>query len=538
MPSFFIYAKIKGFQFKQEEKMILRKTFRSLALLRAMKISKHGLLLSLFLSLFACSQEETIVEKVEPQVGERPYNSVVDQSLISDLKTLDSIRSRGKLIALTRYDANTYFLYKGQEMGFEYELLKRFSDFLGVALELKTPKHWDSLFVMLERGEGDLIAANLTVTMERARELRFARHHTTTQQVLIQKKPSNWRKLKKHQLKKKLLRSQLSLINKTVHVRKSSSFADRLMNLSEEMGGKILLEYVDEAVETGELIRKVSQGEIEYTIADENLAKIYASYYPNIDVKTPVSFPQRVAWAMAPGSKDLAEQVNIWFRGFKRGLNPEYNMIYKKYYKSKKAFKIRKESDYSSLVGGKISPFDDLFKRFETPDYDWKLLAALAYQESRFDPNVESWMGAVGLMQLLPNTAKDLGIDSLHINSENVRASVLYLKFIHKHFWQDLPQDQALFFILASYNAGVGHIKDAQRLAKLMGYDPNTWVGGVDQVIKLLSQEKYYSKPEVKHGYMRGEEPFDYVQEIMWRYKVYKKHIIAPVVEKDPLTKL
>lgn len=518
--------------------MVLKIRMKSLCLY--FKVLNFSVL-TLFLlipSLVSCSQEEVVPKKPEVVLEERPYNSIVDESLIPSLKTLDSIRSRGKLVALTRYDANTYFLYKGQEMGFEFELLKRFSEFLGVALELKTPKHWDSLFVMLNRGEGDLIAANLTVTMERAKELKFAQHHTTTQQVLIQKKPENWRKLKVHQLNKKLLRSQLSLIGKKVHVRKSSSFADRLMNLSEEMGGRILLEYVDEGIETGELIRKVNQGEIKYTIADENLAKIYASYYPNIDVKTPVSFPQRVAWAMAPGSKELADQVDIWFRGFKSGLKPEYNMIYKKYYKSKKAFKIRKESDYSSLVGGKISPYDSLFKKYETPEYDWKLLAALSYQESRFDPHVESWMGAIGLMQLLPNTAKDMGVDSIHLSSENVRASVLYLNYIHKHFWQDLPKDQSLSFILASYNAGVGHIKDAQRLAKLMGFDPNVWVGGVDQVIKLLSQERYYSKPEVRHGYLRGEEPFDYVQEIMWRYKVYKKHIIEVPVEIDSLTKL
>jgi membrane-bound lytic murein transglycosylase F len=471
------------------------------------------LILCLSLLLWQCQKETPVLSAATDKTIEYPSTDLKD------------IKKRGKLVVLTRYNANTYFLYKGQEMGFEYELLKKYAQSIGVDLEIKTPQSWDSLTLMLKQGEGDLIAANLTVTSERKKELAFVTHHNTTRQMLIQKKPSHWKSLKVHQLEKKLLRNPLGLIGEKVHIRPSSSYAARLTNLSNEMGGEIIPVYVAEDTETETLLAQVHVGKIKYTIADENLAKLHSFYMPNLDIGTPISFPQRIAWAINPKAIKLKASINQWIQALKANQNPEYYVIYNKYYKNKRAIKKRQQSEFNSLKGDKISKFDADFKKHQTERFDWRLLAAQAYQESHFDPKTKSWAGALGLMQLLPTTAQELGDYDLTNPDQNVAAAVKYLKKVYQHYWKDLPPDQALAFTLASYNAGPGHVLDAQRLAKSKGLNPQIWEGHVSEMILLLAQEKYYTLPEVKYGYCRGQEPYNYVKEILHRFSVYKKRV-------------
>jgi membrane-bound lytic murein transglycosylase F len=237
-----------------------------------------------------------------------------------------------------------------------------------------------------------------------------------------------------------------------------------------------------------------------------------------------MSFRQRIAWAVRPNSPQLLASVNAWIVAMK--LETDFYVIYNKYFKNKKNYRMRAKSEYYSKTGGRISPYDDQLEQFSANlNWDWRLLAAQVYQESRFDPGSCSWMGACGLMQLMPATAKRYGITDLDDPDQNLRAGTRYLQSLTKQ-WTHIPDSvERIKFILASYNAGPGHIQDACRLAEKYGKDPLVWTNNVDEYVVLKSKPAYYNDAVVTFGYCRGQEPFDYVNEILTRYEDYRQHI-------------
>lgn len=180
-------------------------------------------------------------------------------------------------------------------------------------------------------------------------------------------------------------------------------------------------------------------------------------------------------------------------------------------------------SPYHSLGGGRISVYDDYFKRFaEIVGWDWRLIASLAFQESRFNHEAVSWAGAFGIMQLMPNTAAMYNVSQTSAPIENIMAGIKYLDWINGRLKDVITDDQErIKFVLASYNVGLGHVMDARRLAEKYGKDPNIWKDNVDYFILNKSKPKYYLDPVVRHGYARGTEPFHYVSEILERYEHY-----------------
>jgi membrane-bound lytic murein transglycosylase F len=437
---------------------------------------------------------------------------------------LPQIRERGKLIAITTYSSTSYFIYRGQPMGYEYELLNRLADHLGLNLEIVLAKNLDSLIAMLHEADGDIVAHNLTVTKERKQQVAFTDPHTTTFQVLVQRKPENWRQLKRHEIEDSLIRNPLDLIGKKVHVRKNSSYYERLVNLSEEMGGDIDIVAAPGDKTTEELIHMVAEGEIDYTVADQNLASINQTYDRILDVKTRLSMPQQVAWAVRKSSPKLLKAVNEWIEEMKE--TADYNVIYNKYFENRKAFRRRLHSQFFSRTGDKISSFDAIIRtQAERLDWDWRLLASMIYQESQFQPNKTSWAGAVGLMQMMPATAEHFGATELTDPEENIKAGVAYLSYLQKR-WRDVPDSlERLKFVLGSYNAGENHVSDARRLAEKYGADPNLWDGNVAKYLLLKSKPIYYNDEVVHYGYCRGEEPVQYVREVLERYEHYRNVI-------------
>ncbi|WP_089682867.1 transporter substrate-binding domain-containing protein [Catalinimonas alkaloidigena] len=454
--------------------------------------------------------------------AQRTHDDGPDEVVYSPPVAVDlpEIRKRGKLVAITSYSPTSYFLYRGEPMGYEYELLERLADYLDLDLEIRIAYNLDNFIEMLNTGEGDLVAHSLSITKPRKKHVDFTDHYSVTRQVLVQRKPEGWRQMKRHEIEKVLIRDPLDLIGKEVHVRKNSAYYRRLYNLSQEMGGDVLIEPIEGNLETNEIIRKVAEGEIDYTVADESLAKINATYYQDLDVGTAVSFPQRQAWMVRKTSPQLRKAVNAWLAEEKKGV--DFYAIYNKYYKNRKRFRRRVNSEYFSLTGGKISAYDDLIQRGAGQlGWDWKLLASQIYQESHFDPSSTSWAGATGLMQLMPSTAQELGDYDLTHPGESIEAGVTYLKKLAK-LYEDVPDSlERIKFVLATYNAGPGHVSDARRLAEKLGKDPNVWTGNVADCILLKAQKKHYSDPVVKHGYCRGEEPHNYVEDIFKRYQIY-----------------
>ena len=456
-----------------------------------------------------------------------PKTDTIDngRTLISEVSVdLEDIKKKGTLTALTRYSSTSFFIYKGELMGYEYELLKWLAEYLGVSLEVEVVENVDSLVSMLNLGRGDLIANNITITKERKDYLSFTKYHTLTEQVLVQRKPENWEQMAMHNIEEKLIRNPIDLIGKSIHVRKNSAYYARLQNLSEEIGGEINIIPAEGHLVTEELIHKVANGEIDYTIADKNIALLNQTYYSNIDVGTKVSFPQRIAWAVRKNSPDLHDAVDSWIEETRGSL--KYNVIYKKYFTDTKNYKQRVKSDFFSKGGNKISPYDDILKKYaDSIKWDWRLLASLAYQESNFDPQTTSWAGAMGLMQVLPSTAYSFGITALYNPEENVRAGTAYLKYLDE-YWKEIPDTlMRRKFVLASYNAGPGHVDDARKLTEKYEKDPNIWDENVAVYLRLKSKPEYYNDKVVKYGYCRGEEPYNYVREIADRYAYYSEFI-------------
>ncbi|WPP49534.1 MltF family protein [Catalinimonas niigatensis] len=450
-------------------------------------------------------------------------NDVPEEVTYSEPVAIDlpDIKEKGKLVAISSYSPTSYFIYRGQPMGYEYELLERLATYLNLELEIKIAYNLDNFIEMLNTGEGDIVAHNLSITKSRKKHVDFTNYYGVTRQVLVQRKPQDWRNMKLHEIDNQLIRDPLDLIGKTVHVRRNSSYYRRLINLSQEMGGDVLIEIMDGNLETSEIIRKVVEGEIDYTIADEDIAKINQTYHQDLDVETAISFPQRQAWMVRKTSPDLREAVNNWLAQEKQG--SDFYAIYNKYYKNQKRFRTRISSEYFSLTGGKISEYDEAIQQgANILGWDWKLLASQIYQESNFDPKTESWAGAIGLMQLMPATAKELGNFDLYQPEASIEAGVKYLAKISA-FYADVPDSlERIKFVLATYNAGPGHVSDARALAQKYGKDPNVWTDNVDAYMLLKSQKDYYSDPVVKYGYCRGEEPYNYVTDILKRYQVYR----------------
>jgi len=374
---------------------------------------------------------------------------------------------------------------------------------------------------MLLEKECDIIAINLTKTKERSKIIDFTIPHSQTKQVLVQRKPDNWRELTKDEIDSKLIRNQLDLANKVVYVQKGTSYAERIKNLSDEIGDHIII--IEKAdLEVEQLIELVASGEIEYTVADENIAMVNQTYYPILDIETAISFPQNLAWGVRKEDDSLKMAINKWLKDFKKTL--DYALIYNKYFKSPRSAKII-ESKYYTITSGKISAYDDYIKEYsKIINWDWRLVASLIYQESRFKSNVKSWAGAYGLMQLMPTTAKRFGVNKNSSPKENIKAGIKFIKWLDKRFENRgiKDEEEKIKFILAAYNVGLGHILDARRLAEKYGKDPNVWENNVDEFILKKSDPKYYHDPVVKYGYCRGTETYQYVYQILDRYEHYK----------------
>jgi membrane-bound lytic murein transglycosylase F len=436
-------------------------------------------------------------------------------------KDLDSIKTLGKLKAFINYNATSYFIYKGNPMGFEYELLKKYAEHINVKLDVIPIKNTDSIFVNMNKGEADIIADNLTITEERLIYSNFTHPILITQQVLVQRKPEGWRKLKKSELKKQILQSPLDLVNKTVTIRKGSSFYSRMKNLSNEIGGKINIKTVDELT-MEELIEKVSFQEIDYTVADKNLAIVSQWQYPNIDVNLTISLDQNIAWAIRKNAPELSKSLNEWLIEFQK--TKKFKLLYNKYFKNQKGFNRRITHKYYSLSNSAISPYDKVLQKHSSKlGWDWELLAAMIYQESHFNNDARGWGGAFGLMQFMPRTGAKFGVDSSSSAHENIIAGINYLKYLD-NYWKPIITDssQRIPFVLASYNAGPGHVLDARRLTEKYEKDPFVWENNVDYFLLNKSKAKYYKDDVVRNGYCKGYIVYNYVNEILIRFEHYK----------------
>lgn len=428
---------------------------------------------------------------------------------------LEKILAEDTLRVVTLSRSTSYFDYKGEEMGFEYELAQRFAQHLGVKLKITTAKDEAEMINMLVDKEVDLAAYPLAISNENKAKVAFVNHTFNSSQVLVQQKKKN---------KFEQISDVVDLIDKEVYVVENSKYHKRLKNLDEEIGGGIQIITMSNEDDEETLIEKVSKGEIEYTIADDNIAKVNKTYFNNIDASLRISFTQRSAWAIRKNSDELEATVNKWFEEAKGDYTCDY--LYHKYFEQKKNNNSKEKPKY--INKNKICEYDSYFKKYaKNLNWDWKMIASIAYQESRFNPNAKSWVGAIGLMQLMPSTAKKLGADSTTMRNPevSVRTATEYLKRVDNIFSYMENRSERTKFVLASYNAGVGHVRDAMALAEKNGKNPEKWED-VKIFVLLKSKPEFFNDPVVRHGYLRGEEVYNFVEDIMVRYQEYVDVIV------------
>jgi membrane-bound lytic murein transglycosylase F len=466
-------------------------------------------LVVLFLVFFSCKESPKQGFYSEPEVQ-------ID---------LEAIKKRGYLNALVDNNSTSYFIYKGVPMGYEFELLELFAKELGVGLKIKVTSGIERAIEQLNSGEGDILAFPMTVNKERKKYITFTKAQYNTYEVLVQRKPENWRNLTERQVNDTLIRDLHELLGKEIYVLGGSTHAMRLEHLSEEIGTDLIIREDSVNTETESLIRRVATGEIDYTVANHMVAQVNAAYYDNIDVATVLSLPKQVSWGVRKNSTQLEVALNDWLTRIKK--EATFMMIYNRYYKSPRTSLMRLQSDYSSLGGRQLSQYDDLIKEgAKTLGWDWRLLASVVYQESHFMPSEESWAGARGLMQLMPGTAKEFGASDLNDPRQSMKAGVGYMQYLDKYWSTKVPDPhERLKFILSSYNAGLTHIIDAYKLAEKYGKNASRWDGNVEVLLLKKSDPKYYRDPLVTAGYCKCEEPVNYIREVLERYEQYRLHI-------------
>jgi membrane-bound lytic murein transglycosylase F len=429
---------------------------------------------------------------------------------------LDSIRRRGSLIMLTENSASTYYLYRNEARGFDYELAAAFAKSLGLKLEVKLIDDVDRMLELLLLGEADLAASNLTITPSRLQQVAFSQPLYATRQVLVQRQIEESAGTTGLAIRDT---NELHLLPIWVH--RYSSFYEQLEKIRMNSGMPLHIEEAPGEISTDDLIRLVDDGAIPATITDENLAAMELGDYPNVDMSIAISDAQDIAWAVRKSSPKLLRALNDWLG--QKDVKTRREKTYAKYFTDEP---LERPGGFTlpKVQPGNISAYDSLFRKFAPRlGWDWQMLASIAYHESHFNPNAHSWSGAYGLMQLMPQTAKRFGCTGTPTPECSVEAAVKYLQYLMKMWEPRVPNPQERTkFVLASYNIGQGHVIDAQNLARELGMRDTLWDGEVAEALLLKQQEKYYTMACVKHGYCRAKEPFIFVEKIIGTYELYK----------------
>lgn len=412
----------------------------------------------------------------------------------------------------TLYSPSSFFLYRGDSLGYDYELVKQFAADKGLALDVRTAPSMARMIEMLDSGLIDIAAYEVPVTGEYKRKVLPCGYENITTQVLVQPTAGGER-----------ITDVTQLVGRDVYVERGSKYEHRLRNLDEELGGGINIITVDrDTLIAEDLIDMVSTGKIPLTVVDSDVAQINATYYANIDISLPLSMEQRASWAVDRDRKWLADSIDAW--AAQSAPAQAQKDLLKRYFQLSKVDGTPYQMDFGN---GVISRYDNIFRRYAPNiDWDWRMLAAQAYTESKFKPNARSFAGARGLMQIMPRTGRAYGLRNANDPEQSVKAAVKFLDDLDRQLQKLVPDDaERKKFMLAAYNGGLGHVLDAMRLAEKHGMDPTVWDENVAEAALMLANPKYYNDPVVKYGYLRGRETYNYVKRIMDFYEVGKTAI-------------
>jgi membrane-bound lytic murein transglycosylase F len=412
--------------------------------------------------------------------------------------SLQRIIERGYINVGTIYGLTSYYLEAEGAAGFEYELVKKYAEHLGVELKIVPSYSLEELFNKLDSGKVDILAAGLAVTDKRNQQYNFSPSYDNISQKLVFKQGGiRPRKLKD--------------LTGNLLIMAHSSHEENLIQLKENNSD--LAWQISEEFDSEELLLKVLADEIDYTVIDSNTLAVNRRYYPEISIGFTIKKSQPVAWAVKKNNDQSIYASLIEFFG-KVHHDGTLLALDDKYYGHVEEFNYVDTRMFIKAVEKKLPKYKPLFEKYGQ-ELDWRLLAAISYQESHWNPRARSYTGVRGMMMLTLPTAKQMGIKSRLDAEQSIRGGAKYFKQMIHRMPDRIPFPDRLWFALASYNIGLGHLNDARKITDIQGGDPDRWVEVKDR-LPLLKQKKYY-KP-TKYGYARGDEAVNYVENIRRYY--------------------
>lgn len=434
---------------------------------------------------------------------------------------VERIKASGELIVATRNSGTT--LYEGSEglTGFEYELVQLFAKELGVKAHFIIPKHFDDLLPTVTNGDAHLAAAGLTVTPEREAEIRFGpSYQEITQQVVYRVGNKRPRKVE-------------DLIGKNLHILAASSHEEELQRLKQTHPTLEWISHTD--LESAELMQMVQENKIDFTIADSNEFSVTRRFMPYLKVGFDLTQPQPLAWAMAHAEDaSLFEAMEAFFNNIRE--NGTLAQLIERHYGHIGRLNFVELRTFVKHIKNRLPKYQGYFEEAaEITDIDWRMLAAIGYQESHWNPKAKSPTGVRGIMMLTLTTAKQMKIESRLDPKQSIIGGAKYLRFIEKLLPERIQEPDRLWLTLAGYNVGFGHLEDARILTEHLEDDPDKWAE-VKKHLPKLSLKKWYTS--LKRGYARGNEPVNYVDNIRAYYELLKWQLrqmeLAKQAEQNP----
>ena len=416
---------------------------------------------------------------------------------------LDSITRRGTIRVLSDYNSVDFMMHKGQPIGFQYELAKQYASERHLTLEFDACNDPSESRQRLADGRADIWAASLIASTESEwnDNLLFAAPYSKSRLVLVGNR-------------------KVETLPDTIWVQEGSLEEEWALQIADTLKWCVIpIPNYDRE----QIVQLVGDGDINYTIAPEHIAKANAWYYPTMTFDIPLSDEFDMAWALRPLALRLSADMSEWLEKFRK--TPRFKQIYRRYMADERVHEISSKNTSAETYNDK---FETLIEKYLTPNepqFDLALIQAIIFQESRFNPDAHSWAGASGLMQLMPETAFRFGASDVNDPEQNIMAGIEFLRGRDHRLVQYVPNTrERLRFTLAAYNVGLGHVMDAIRLAKKYERDTAVWEGSVEQAILMKANPTVISDKEtVKHGYCRGSEPVSYVRHIIQRAANYRK---------------
>ncbi len=455
-------------------------------------MNRFFLLLCFLIIISSCSDNNIGKEALSPQ---QQYHSII---------------TSGVLKVTLNYNSIDYYVYKGKPLGFQLELLNELATHLGLQLQVQVRDNYAQDFESLVLEESDFIAGNVKKTTLRNRFLLYSVPHSKSALVLVQRKSRKENQVCKWE----------DLEGKVITLPAHSSFSEYLFRSSVKNQVDYSFKY-DKESSIENLIEMVSNKSIEFTVCEENVAKVYSTYYDNIDYSFSVSDTLSLSWVFHPRNSVLLDTVNSWLLDFKE--SPKFNKLYRKYYSiSQSPDRFSNTMDFRKQKN--MSKYDKVLKKVSKKyDWDWRLYGAIIYQESKFIDGLVGDGGSFGLLQLMPNTARKFGINPTMSGEEQITKGAQLIDYLRKKYNEaNSDIEQHWKFVIAAFHTGSGHVDDARRIAEKFGKNPNIWDSNVDSCLILKAKPTIYHLPEVKSGYHYGKRSVKYVNDVWNRYLHYK----------------